>query len=93
MNTDRVIKDRNAGGGGIIRNIAGEHMLNFFNFFGKGTRNMEETKALLERILASRELNIMDGQIRTDSRLLVGWIRKEFKIAWHIRGGRGRYLY
>lgn len=69
----------------LIRNKKCEHRLNLFKLFANGTSNMAETRAILEGIMACRELSIMDFQIRIDSRLLLGWIKKDFKITWNLR--------
>lgn len=38
-------------GGGLIRTSEGKHISNFYSFYGLGTNNYVETKALLDRIV------------------------------------------
>lgn len=76
LSIDRATNNGIIGGGKIIRNKNKIHRLTYFRFYGTRTRNLGETMTLLEGIIACRELKIWDVQIRTDSKLVVGWIKK-----------------
>ncbi|KAF5176952.1 Ribonuclease h domain [Thalictrum thalictroides] len=76
---------RQAAGGGILRNANGQHIANFFSFYGEGTNNVAETRALLDGLDMCQDLCIDKIQIRTDSTLVVKWFLNLIEVPWHLR--------
>lgn len=63
LNMDGASRDNLASGGGIIRLSAGDHVVNFFNFFGEGSSNLAETRALLDGLELCKLQNDLDMHI------------------------------
>ncbi|KAF5207701.1 hypothetical protein FRX31_002711 [Thalictrum thalictroides] len=84
LNVDGSAQNGQAAGGGIIRNNKGQHIINFFNYYGTGTNNMAETRALLDGLALCMELGLDKIQIQTDSKLVVQWFGSRASIPWSL---------
>ncbi|KAF5179844.1 hypothetical protein FRX31_030568 [Thalictrum thalictroides] len=54
LNTDGAASEGLAAGGGILRDKYGNHLLNFFSFYGDGSNNVAESRAILDGILTCK---------------------------------------
>ncbi|KAF5184553.1 hypothetical protein FRX31_025861 [Thalictrum thalictroides] len=84
LNTDGAACNEVAAGGGIVRDSRGTHLANFFSYYGNGTNNEAESRAILDGITLCRKLGFSDILVLTDSLLCYKWFYKLFKIPWSI---------
>ncbi|KAF5188016.1 hypothetical protein FRX31_022396 [Thalictrum thalictroides] len=84
LNVDGSAQNGQAAGGGIIRTNKGQHITNFFKYYGIGTNNMAETRALLDGLTICIELGLGKVQIQTDSKLVVQWFGSRAIIPWSL---------
>ncbi|KAF5203197.1 hypothetical protein FRX31_007220 [Thalictrum thalictroides] len=85
LNTDGAACNNHAAGGGIVRYRRGVHLANFFTYYGNGTNNEAESRAILEGISLCKSLGYCNILILTDSNLCFKWFSKVFKIPWPLR--------
>ncbi|KAF5195554.1 hypothetical protein FRX31_014857 [Thalictrum thalictroides] len=85
LNVDGSAQTGQASGGGILRNNKAQHITNFFTFYGTGSNNMAETRALLDGLTLCLELGLDKIQIQTDSKLVVQWFCNKASIPWSLR--------
>ncbi|KAK0598914.1 hypothetical protein LWI29_000693 [Acer saccharum] len=74
----------NSGGGGVIRDCHGMAIAAFSSFFGNGTNNSAELKAILEGIRLCKRLLHFNVIIESDSRIVVDWLRKGRCSLWYL---------
>ncbi|KAF5180733.1 hypothetical protein FRX31_029662 [Thalictrum thalictroides] len=60
-------------------------MANFFSYYGNGTNNEAESRAIMEGISLCKSLGYHNILILTDSNLCFKWFYKLFKIPWPLR--------
>ncbi|KAF5191361.1 Ribonuclease h domain [Thalictrum thalictroides] len=87
LNTDGAAMNGVSAGGGILRDHQGRHMANFFNFYGEGTNNQAECRAILDGLTICKTMDITDIQIHihTDSRMAMQWCTRQLKPPWHLK--------
>lgn len=89
LNVDGASSGGQAEEGDIIRDHHGNHIANFFCYygfgFGSGSNNLAETRALLDGLLLCKFLGYPSIIIQSDSSLVVGWARKFFSILWNLK--------
>lgn len=85
LSTDGASQGKLAAGGGLLRTNAGTPIHNFFSYYGEGTNNYVETRALLDGIAYSKLLGIEKMQAYTDSKLVVKWYNRERRIPWRLK--------
>ncbi|KAK0598182.1 hypothetical protein LWI29_032329 [Acer saccharum] len=74
----------NSGGGGVIRDCHGMAIAAFSSFFGNGTNNSAELKAIMEGIRLCKRLLHFNVIIESDSRIVVDWLRKGRCSLWYL---------
>ncbi|OVA03243.1 ZF-HD homeobox protein [Macleaya cordata] len=84
LNTDGASSLQRAAGGGVIRDDRGILLAAFHSFYGSGSNNLAETRALLDGILLCHQLGITNFIVRVDSNLVAGWYNQTFSIPWHL---------
>ncbi|KAF5186005.1 hypothetical protein FRX31_024408 [Thalictrum thalictroides] len=85
LNTDGTWKDGLAAGGGVIRRGDGSHISNFFSFYGPGTNNLAESRAILDGIALCVLMGYTNIQLQTDSKLALGWLNRDLRIPWFLK--------
>ncbi|KAF5191157.1 Ribonuclease h domain, partial [Thalictrum thalictroides] len=80
LNTDGASLDKEAAGGGLIRDVHGRHLYNFFSYYGEGSNNLAETRAFLEGLQACKSKGFLQVQIQSDSMLAVNWFHNTASI-------------
>ncbi|KAF5204671.1 hypothetical protein FRX31_005740 [Thalictrum thalictroides] len=85
LNIDGASQEGFAAGGSLIRNHLGQHIVNFFSFYGEGTNNMAETRALYDGLQLCEDLCIDEVEIQTDSLLVVQWFMQIIEIPWSLK--------
>ncbi|KAF5200963.1 hypothetical protein FRX31_009451 [Thalictrum thalictroides] len=66
LNTDGASQDGKVVGGGVMKDLEGTHLSNYFSFYGKGTNNLAETRDILDRLTYCAMLGYTRIQIQTD---------------------------
>ncbi|OVA09801.1 Ribonuclease H domain [Macleaya cordata] len=84
LNTDGASADLLAAGGGVIRDNRGNIVAAFYSFYGPGTNNLAESRALLDGLLLCRQIGIRRIAVRVDSKLVASWYHLKYKIPWTI---------
>ncbi|KAF5182220.1 Ribonuclease h domain [Thalictrum thalictroides] len=86
LNTDGVAMNGVSAGGGILRNHQGRHLANFFHFYGEGTNNTAECRAILDGLTLGKSLDITNIQIHihTDSKMALQSCTRQIKPPWHL---------
>lgn len=84
LNTDGTTKDNKAGGGGVLRKKNIHHLPNIFNYFGEGTSNMAESRALLYGLNMCKENEIFNNLLKYDSKLVINWLLKISRIPFQL---------
>ncbi|KAF5193181.1 Ribonuclease h domain [Thalictrum thalictroides] len=84
MNTDAAAKEGLTTGGGILRDHQGVHIANFFCFYGDGTNNSAECKAILDGRNLCNILRHKDIWIHSYSTLAISWCTKQAKPPWNL---------
>lgn len=84
LNTDGSCVNGRCGGGGILRNAAGQVIMAFTINLGEGTNNWAEAMAMLHgmELCIQRGVNMIIGE--TDSILLTKAITGNWKIPWRM---------
>ncbi|OVA06416.1 hypothetical protein BVC80_475g7 [Macleaya cordata] len=59
-------------------------MAAFHSFYGSGTNNMVETRALLDGLLLCHQLGVRKVAIRVDSMLVALWFHQKYEILWNL---------
>ncbi|KAF5182399.1 hypothetical protein FRX31_028016 [Thalictrum thalictroides] len=85
LNSDGAAKCGLAAGGGIIRDVEGNHLSNYFSFYGKGTNNLVETRAILDGVALCAMLGYNRVYLQTDSKMALQWLNQTIPIPWHLR--------
>ncbi|OVA04095.1 hypothetical protein BVC80_4581g1 [Macleaya cordata] len=73
-----------ATGGGVIRDDWGILLAAFHSFYGSGSNNVAETRALLDGLLLCQQLGITNFIVKVDSKLVAGWYNQKCSIPWHL---------
>ncbi|OVA10644.1 Glycoside hydrolase [Macleaya cordata] len=73
-----------AAGEGVIRDDQGILLVAFHSFYGSGSNNLAETRALLDGLLLCQQLGITNIIVKVDSNLVAGWYNQECSIPWHL---------
>ncbi|OVA08894.1 Reverse transcriptase zinc-binding domain [Macleaya cordata] len=73
-----------AAGGGVIRDDQGILLAAFHSFYGSGSNNLAETRALLDGLLLCQQLGITNSIVNVDSNLVAGWYNQKHNIPWHL---------
>ncbi|KAF5174869.1 hypothetical protein FRX31_035546, partial [Thalictrum thalictroides] len=81
---DGAAKDEEASSGGVIRDSAGKHISNFFSFYGKGSNNMAETRAVLDGLILCNMLRYSNIVLQVDSKLALDWFNNSIQIPWTL---------
>lgn len=85
LSTNGGSEDGFVSGGRVIRKWIGDHVSNFFTFYGEGTNNYAEIRALLEGVLYCHLLGIYEFKIQSDSLLLVKALNRKGNIPYRLR--------
>ncbi|KAF5200925.1 hypothetical protein FRX31_009489 [Thalictrum thalictroides] len=85
LNTDGAANNEEAAGGGIIRDLEGNHLSNFFSYYGKGSNNYAESRAILDGIALCVKQGFNKVLLQTDSKLALQWSKQEISIPWNLR--------
>ncbi|KAJ0086550.1 hypothetical protein Patl1_07518 [Pistacia atlantica] len=72
------------GGGGVIRDTLGNFKGAFSSYFGQGTNNEAELKALIAGVSLCKELGFSQLNIESDSTLVVSWLSSRKCTAWYL---------
>ncbi|OVA03985.1 Ribonuclease H domain [Macleaya cordata] len=84
LNTDGTSAGSLAAGGGVIRDNGGNIVAAFHSFYGPGTNNLAESRALLDGLLLCRQIGVSRIAVRVDSKLVASWFHYNYKIPWTI---------
>ncbi|OVA12041.1 Ribonuclease H domain [Macleaya cordata] len=82
--TDGASSSFGAASGGVIRNDKGFLVAAFHNFYGNGTNNLAETRALLNGLHLYHQLGITNLLVNVDSKMAFDWFHKKCSIHWHL---------
>ncbi|KAF5182656.1 hypothetical protein FRX31_027758 [Thalictrum thalictroides] len=85
LNTDGASQDGEAVGGGVMRDHEGAHLSNYFSYYGKGTNNLAETRAILDGLTYCEMLGYARIQIQTDSKMSLQWFNRSLETPWHLK--------
>ncbi|KAF5201191.1 hypothetical protein FRX31_009221 [Thalictrum thalictroides] len=85
LNTDGASQEGEAAGGGVMRDHEGTHISNYFCFYGKGTNNWAETRAILDGLIFCDMLGFTRIQIQTDSKMALHWFNRSLEAPWHLK--------
>ncbi|XP_057958688.1 uncharacterized protein LOC131151460 [Malania oleifera] len=72
------------GGGGVIRGCCGDFLGAFSSFFGYGSNNKAELRALTEGVQMCKDLGYMNVEIECDSNVVVDWVLSRNCIVWYL---------
>ncbi|OVA14626.1 hypothetical protein BVC80_1815g26 [Macleaya cordata] len=73
-----------AAGGGVVRGNSGEIMAAFHSFYGSGTNNLAESRALLDGLSLCRNIVINRIAVRVDSNLVESWYHCKGDSPWSL---------
>ncbi|KAF5475402.1 hypothetical protein F2P56_007208 [Juglans regia] len=65
-----------AGAGGVIRDAGGQMCAAYFVFLGQGSNNFAELSGSMEGVRRCYHLGFYQVDIKTDSQILVNWIKR-----------------
>lgn len=85
LNIDGASQNEQVARGGLIRTCAGQHVFNFYSYYGPVTNNFAETRTLLDGIVYCKVLGITSFQVYNDSEWVVCQYNKENQIPWSLR--------
>ncbi|KAF5190667.1 hypothetical protein FRX31_019744 [Thalictrum thalictroides] len=85
LNTDGAAANDHASGGGTLRDRNAIEVANFFAYYGEGSNNLAETRAILDGIILSKSLGFRKIQIQTDSKLARNWFNSKNSIPFHLK--------
>ncbi|OVA20883.1 Ribonuclease H domain [Macleaya cordata] len=84
LNTDGSASDLSAAGGGVIRDNQGWIVAAFHRFYGSGTNNLAESRALLDGLDLCSQMGIRRIAVRVDSNLVASWYHYNRNIPWRV---------
>ncbi|OVA03091.1 Ribonuclease H domain [Macleaya cordata] len=73
-----------AAGGGVVRESRGQIVAAFRSFYGSGTNNLAESRALLDGLLVCRQIGVTKIVVRVDSKLVASWFHYKCEIPWSL---------
>ncbi|OVA11571.1 Ribonuclease H domain [Macleaya cordata] len=71
-------------GGGVVRDNSGYIVAAFHSYYGSGTNNMAESRALLDGLLLCSQIGVRRIAVRVDSKLVASLFHYKYKIPWTI---------
>ncbi|OVA11802.1 Ribonuclease H domain [Macleaya cordata] len=84
LNSDGACADHIAVGGGVVRDNRGTVVASFHSFYGSGTNNLAESRALLDGLSLCRDIGIDRIAVRVDSKLVASWFHCIGDIPWSL---------
>ncbi|OVA12413.1 Ribonuclease H domain [Macleaya cordata] len=84
LNTDGSAANSSAAGGGVVRDYQGHIVAAFHRFYGPGTNNLAESRALLDGLALCKQMGIRRIEVRVDSRLVASWFHYKCEIPWSL---------
>ncbi|OVA04930.1 Ribonuclease H domain [Macleaya cordata] len=85
LNTDGSASYSSAAGGGVVRDYHGKIVTAFHRFYGSGTSNLAESRALLDGLGLCMQLEIRRIAVRVDSSLVASWFHYKYDVPWALR--------
>ena len=87
LNTDGCSKGNPgpSGGGGVLRDSAGQVLVGYSAFLGVNTSLRAEALALLTGLRLCVHKGYTQVRVQSDSLVLVGILQRRFQCPWHIR--------
>ncbi|XP_057975210.1 uncharacterized protein LOC131162618 [Malania oleifera] len=72
------------GGGGVIQGCSKDFLGVYSSFFGYGTNNKVDLRALMEEVWMCKEMGYMNVEIECDSNEVVDWVRSQKCMIWYF---------
>ncbi|XP_057976044.1 uncharacterized protein LOC131163466 [Malania oleifera] len=72
------------GVGGVIRDCSGTFLDAYSSFFGFGSNNKAELRALMEGVRMCKEMSYMNVEIECDSKVVVYWVCSRRCMVWYL---------
>ncbi|OVA13469.1 Reverse transcriptase zinc-binding domain [Macleaya cordata] len=83
-NTDGASVDDLVAEGGVIHSSNGSLLGAFYSFYGEGSNNVAETRAILDGIRFYDRLGFFNVLLQSDSALVIRWFQGNCSIPWHL---------
>ncbi|OVA09796.1 hypothetical protein BVC80_1759g13 [Macleaya cordata] len=64
--------------------MSGHLLAAFHSFYGSGSNNLAESRALLDGLLLCHQLGIINFIVKVNSKLVADWFNRRGRIPWHI---------